>query len=74
MFFLFQQELLKNFLLYGFYGFFLYIYIMQTEIICCRVTDKKAFFSVLKMYGTYHVFCNFSKKENKWKIEKIIRE
>ncbi|WP_374398770.1 hypothetical protein [Flavobacterium sp.] len=36
--------------------------------------DEKAFFSVLKMYGTYHVFCNFSKKENKWKIEKIIRE
>ncbi len=36
--------------------------------------DEKAFFSVLKMYGTYHVFCNFSKKENKWKIEKIIKE
>lgn len=36
--------------------------------------DEKAFFSVLKMYGTYHVFCNFSQKENKWKIEKIIKE
>uniref|UniRef100_UPI00404B6AEA hypothetical protein n=2 Tax=Flavobacterium sp. TaxID=239 RepID=UPI00404B6AEA len=36
--------------------------------------DEKAFFSVLKMYGTYHVFCNFSVKENKWKIEKIIKE
>ena len=35
--------------------------------------DEKAFFSVLKMYGTYHVFCNFSQKENKWKIEKIIK-
>ena len=36
--------------------------------------DEKAFFSVLKMYGTYHVFCNFSQKENKWKIEKIIKK
>lgn len=36
--------------------------------------DEKAFFSVLKMYGTYHVFCNFSQKENKWQIEKIIKE
>lgn len=36
--------------------------------------EEKAFFSILKMYGTYHVFCNFSKKENKWKIEKIIKE
>jgi len=34
--------------------------------------DEKAFFSVLKMYGTYHVFCNFSQKENKWKIRKVI--
>ncbi|MCA1965432.1 MAG: hypothetical protein LDL23_02150 [Flavobacterium sp.] len=36
--------------------------------------EEKAFFSVLKMYGTYHVFCNLSVKENKWKIEKIIKE
>ena len=46
MFFLFQQELLKNFLLYGFYVFFLYIYVMQTEPISCKVTNERAFFSV----------------------------
>ncbi len=56
MFFLFQQELLKNFLLYGFYGFFLYIYIMQTEPICCKVTDKKAFFSVSVILIAYKLY------------------
>ena len=58
MFFLFQQELLKNFLLYGFYGFFLYIYIyvMQTEQICCKVTDKKAFFSVSIILIAYKLY------------------
>ena len=56
MFFLFQQELLKNFLLYGFYGFFLYIYIMQTKPICCKVTDKEAFFSVSVILITYKLY------------------
>ena len=56
MFFLFQQELLKNFLLYGFYGFFLYIYIMQTEPICFKVTDKKAFFSVSVILIAYKLY------------------
>ena len=56
MFFLFQQELLKNFLLYGFYGFFLYIYIMQTEPICRKGTDKEAFFSVSVILIAYKLY------------------
>lgn len=37
--------------------------------------DKQySFFSILKMYGGYHVFCKYSKKLKKWKIAKIIKE
>ena len=36
--------------------------------------NGKAYFQCNKMYYHYNVFCNFSKKENKWKIEKIIKE
>ncbi len=35
--------------------------------------NGKAYFQCNKMYYHYNVFCNFSKKENKWKIEKIIK-
>ena len=36
--------------------------------------NGKAYFQCNKMYYHYNVFCNFSQKENKWKIEKIIKE
>ena len=36
--------------------------------------NGKAYFEGNKMYYHYKVFCNFSKKENKWVIEKIIKE
>ncbi|WP_445714547.1 hypothetical protein [Flavobacterium sp.] len=36
--------------------------------------NGKAYFQCNKMYYHYNVFCIFSKKENKWKIEKIIKE
>lgn len=36
--------------------------------------NGKAYFQCYKMYYHYNVFCVFSKKENKWKIEKIIKE
>lgn len=36
--------------------------------------NGKAYFQCIKMYYHYNVFCNFSKKENKWKVEKIIKE
>ena len=36
--------------------------------------NGKAFFQCNKTYYHYKVFCNFSQKENKWKIEKIIKE
>ena len=36
--------------------------------------NGKAYFQCNKMYYHYNVFCNFSQKENKWQIEKIIKE
>lgn len=36
--------------------------------------NGKAYFECNKMYYHYKVFCNFSQKENKWVIEKIIKE
>ena len=36
--------------------------------------NGKAYFECNKMYYRYKVFCNYSQKENKWKIEKIIKE
>ena len=36
--------------------------------------NGKAYFECNKMYYHYKVFCNYSQKENKWKIEKIIKE
>ena len=36
--------------------------------------NGKAYFQCYKMYYHYNIFCNFSQKENKWKIEKIIKE
>ena len=36
--------------------------------------NGKAYFQCNKIYYHYNVFCVFSKKENKWKIEKIIKE
>ncbi|MQP51496.1 MULTISPECIES: hypothetical protein [unclassified Flavobacterium] len=36
--------------------------------------NGKAYFQCNKTYYHYNVFCNFSQKENKWKIEKIIKE
>ena len=36
--------------------------------------NGKAYFQCNKVYYHYNVFCNFSQKENKWKIEKIIKE
>lgn len=36
--------------------------------------NEKAYFECNKMYYHYKVFCNFFKKENKWVIEKIIKE
>ncbi len=33
--------------------------------------NGKAYFQCNKTYYHYNVFCNFSQKENKWKIEKI---
>ena len=36
--------------------------------------NGKAYFQCNKMYYHYNVFCNFSQKEDKWKIEKIIKE
>ena len=36
--------------------------------------NGKAYFQCNKMYYHYNVFCNFSQKGNKWKIEKIIKE
>ncbi|MQP25026.1 hypothetical protein GFJ94_08110 [Flavobacterium sp. LMO8] len=36
--------------------------------------NGKAFFQCNKMYYHYNVFCNFSQKQKKWKIEKIIKE
>jgi hypothetical protein len=35
--------------------------------------NGKAYFQCNKIYYHYNVFCIFSKKENKWKIEKIIK-
>jgi hypothetical protein len=35
---------------------------------------EKGFFTILRLYGSYHVFITFSDKLNKWKIEKIIKE
>ena len=32
------------------------------------------FFTILRLYGSYHVFITFSDKLNKWKIKKIIKE
>ena len=38
-------------------------------------TDKhNSFFSILKWYGTYHVFCKYSEKLNKWEIDKIVKD
>lgn len=38
-------------------------------------TDKKnSFFSILKFYETYHVFCKHSEKLNKWEIDKIVKD
>jgi hypothetical protein len=36
--------------------------------------NGKAYFECNKMYYHYKILCNFSQKENKWKIEKIIKE
>ena len=36
--------------------------------------NGKAYFQCNNVYYHYNVFCNFSQKENKWKIEKIIKE
>jgi hypothetical protein len=36
--------------------------------------NGKAYFQCNKMYYHYNVFCNFSQKQKKWKIEKIIKE
>jgi hypothetical protein len=36
--------------------------------------NGKAYFECNKMYYYYKVFCNYSQKENKWKIEKIIKK
>ena len=36
--------------------------------------NGRAYFECNKVYYHYKVFCNFSQKENKWKIEKIIKE
>jgi hypothetical protein len=36
--------------------------------------NGKAYFQCNKMYYHYNVICNFSQKENKWKIEKIIKK
>ena len=36
--------------------------------------NGKAYFECNKMYYHYKVFCNYSQKENKWKIEKIIKK
>ena len=36
--------------------------------------NGRAYFECNKVYYHYKVFCNFSQKGNKWKIEKIIKE
>lgn len=36
--------------------------------------NGKAYFECNKMYYHYKIFCNFSQKENKWKIAKIIKK
>ncbi len=36
--------------------------------------NGRAYFECNKVYHHYKVFCNFSQKGNKWKIEKIIKE
>lgn len=36
--------------------------------------NKNSFFSILKGYGTYHVFCKYSEKRNKWIIDKIVKD
>lgn len=37
--------------------------------------DKhNSFFSILKWYGTYHVFCKYSENLNKWEIDKIVKD
>jgi hypothetical protein len=37
--------------------------------------DKQnSFFSILKWYGTYHVFCKYSEKMDKWEIDKIVKD
>lgn len=36
--------------------------------------DKKnSFFSILKFYETYHVYCKYSEKLSKWEIDKIVK-
>lgn len=36
--------------------------------------NRYSFFSILKWYGTYHVFCKYSDKLNKWEIDKIVKD
>jgi len=36
--------------------------------------NGKAYFECNKIYYHYKIFCNFSQKENKWKIAKIIKK
>lgn len=40
------------------------------------IDEKKqnAYFSVLKIYGTYHVFCEYSKEKQKWIVKEIINQ
>lgn len=38
-------------------------------------SDKKnSFFSILKFYETYHVYCKYSEKLKKWEIDKILKK
>ena len=51
-----QQLLLESLFAYGFYGFFIFIYIFQTEPMLKKMSDKKLLMRIASIVIAYKFF------------------